>query len=80
YVYNDASQLVSSNGTTTGWSYDKAGNETAAAPVNGTARTGETWTDHGQLKSITTVGTTRALTHAGTDNTERTALADTTFH
>ncbi|KOX26659.1 hypothetical protein ADL06_15145, partial [Streptomyces sp. NRRL F-6491] len=32
YVYNDASQLVSSNGTTTGWSYDKAGNETAAAP------------------------------------------------
>ncbi|MGA5499245.1 RHS repeat-associated core domain-containing protein [Streptomyces cinereoruber] len=80
YVYNDASQLVSSNGTTTGWSYDKAGNETAAAPVNGTARTGETWTDHGQLKSITTASTTRALTHAGTDNTERTELADTAFH
>ncbi|MFD5110112.1 RHS repeat-associated core domain-containing protein [Streptomyces cinereoruber] len=80
YGYNDASQLTSKSGVTTGWSYDKAGNETAAAPADGTARTGETWSDHGQLKSITTAGTTRALTHAGTDNTERTKLADTTFH
>ncbi|MFF0276907.1 RHS repeat-associated core domain-containing protein [Streptomyces sp. NPDC004330] len=65
---------------TTGWSYDKAGNETSAAPSGGTARTGETWTDHSQLKSLTTAGTTRALTHAGTDNAERTSLADTAFH
>ncbi|MFJ3539615.1 RHS repeat-associated core domain-containing protein [Streptomyces sp. NPDC090109] len=80
YGYNDASQLTSKDGVSTGWSYDKTGNETAAAPAGGTARTGEIWTDHGQLKSITTAGTTRALTHAGTDNTERTKLADTTFH
>ncbi|MFE9743102.1 RHS repeat-associated core domain-containing protein [Streptomyces sp. NPDC006477] len=80
YGYNDASQLISKGGVTTGWSYDKAGNETSAAPADGPARTGETWTDHGQLKSITTAGTARALTHAGTDNTERTKLADTTFH
>ncbi|MFF7849046.1 RHS repeat-associated core domain-containing protein [Streptomyces sp. NPDC007910] len=80
YGYNDASQLTSKDGVSTGWSYDKTGNETAAAPAGGTARTGETWTDHGQLKSITTAGTTRALTHAGTDNTERTELAGTTFH
>ncbi|WP_455567272.1 RHS repeat-associated core domain-containing protein [Streptomyces cinereoruber] len=80
YGYNDASQLITKGGMATGWSYDKAGNETSAAPADGTARTGETWTDHGQLKSITTAGTTRALTHAGTDNTERTELADTTFH
>lgn len=80
YGYNDASQLVTKSGATTGWSYDKAGNETSAAPIGGAARTGETWTDHGQLKSITTAGTTRALTHAGTDNTERIKLADTTFH
>ncbi len=76
YGYNDASK----DGVSTGWSYDKTGNETAAAPAGGTARTGEIWTDHGQLKSITTAGTTRALTHAGTDNTERTELAGTTFH
>ncbi|MCQ0025056.1 DUF6531 domain-containing protein [Streptomyces somaliensis DSM 40738] len=80
YAYNDASQLTTSNGTTTGWSYDKAGNETAAAPAGGTFRTSQTWTDHSQLKSIATTGVARTLTHAGTDNTERTKLADTTFH
>ncbi|MFJ8298267.1 RHS repeat-associated core domain-containing protein [Streptomyces sp. NPDC094447] len=80
YGYNDGSQLTTKDGVATGWSYDKAGNETSAAPSGGTARTGETWTDHSQLKSLTTAGTTRALTHAGTDNTERTSLADTAFH
>ncbi|MEU7696682.1 RHS repeat-associated core domain-containing protein [Streptomyces sp. NPDC039028] len=80
YGYNDASQLTTKDGVTTGWSYDKAGNETSAAPSGGTARTGETWTDHSQLKSLTTAGTTRALTHAGTDNAERTSIADTAFH
>ncbi|MFJ3767239.1 RHS repeat-associated core domain-containing protein [Streptomyces sp. NPDC090082] len=80
YGYNDASQLVTTNGATTGWSYDKTGNETSAAPADGTARTGEAWTDHSQLKSITTSGTPLPLTHAGTDNTERTKLGGTTFH
>ena len=31
YTYNDASELTAKNGTNTGWSYDKLGNETAAA-------------------------------------------------
>ncbi|MGW5604481.1 RHS repeat-associated core domain-containing protein, partial [Streptomyces rochei] len=31
YTYNDASELTGKNGSTTGWSYDKLGNETAAA-------------------------------------------------
>ncbi|MFF9428903.1 RHS repeat-associated core domain-containing protein [Streptomyces sp. NPDC014746] len=80
YGYNDASQLVTVNGATTGWSYDKTGNETSAAPADGTARTGETWTDHSQLKSITTSGSTLPVTHAGTSNAERTKLGGTAFH
>ncbi|WP_308282244.1 RHS repeat-associated core domain-containing protein [Streptomyces lichenis] len=80
YAYNDASQLISRNGSTTGWSYDKSGNETAGAPQDGTARTGEAWTDHSQLKAITTDGTTRDGVHAGTDNDERTKLGTTWFH
>ncbi|MGJ7874782.1 hypothetical protein [Streptomyces rochei] len=43
YTYNDASELTGKIGSTTGWSYDKFGNETAAA--SGTARPNETWTD-----------------------------------
>ncbi len=31
YTYNDASELTGKNGSTTGWSYDKLGNETGAA-------------------------------------------------
>ncbi|MEW2266066.1 RHS repeat-associated core domain-containing protein [Streptomyces sp. NPDC047853] len=78
YTYNDASQLTGKNGTTTGWSYDKLGNETAAADT--TPRTGETWTDHSQLAGITTGGKTYDLVHAGTSNAERTKLGDTWFH
>ncbi|QEU89390.1 RHS repeat-associated core domain-containing protein [Streptomyces viridosporus] len=78
YTYNDASQLTGKNGSTTGWSYDKLGNETAAA--GNTPRTGETWTDHSQLSGITTGGTTYDLVHAGTDNSERTKLGSTWFH
>ncbi|WP_434600132.1 RHS repeat-associated core domain-containing protein [Streptomyces sp. A5-4] len=78
YTYNDASQLTAKGGSTTGWSYDKAGNETAAATT--TARTGETWSDFSQLTSITTGGTARDLVYAGTTNDERTKLGDTWFH
>ncbi|MFG3155363.1 RHS repeat-associated core domain-containing protein [Streptomyces sp. NPDC048219] len=78
YTYNDASELTGKNGTTTGWSYDKLGNETAAA--DNTPRTGETWTDHSQLAGITTGGKTYDLVHAGTTNAERTKLGVTWFH
>ncbi|MEV4999382.1 RHS repeat-associated core domain-containing protein [Streptomyces niveus] len=80
YTYNDASQLTARDGSTTGWSYDLAGNETAADPASGTARTGETFSDHGQLTNITTAATARDLVHAGTTNDERTKLAGTWFH
>ncbi|MEU7283054.1 RHS repeat-associated core domain-containing protein [Streptomyces sp. NPDC045431] len=80
YGYNDASQLISAGGSTTGWSYDKSGNELAGDPTSGYARSGETWSDHSQLKTITTGGTARDASHAGTDNSERTKLGDTWFH
>ncbi|MCC9158686.1 DUF6531 domain-containing protein [Streptomyces parvulus] len=78
YTYNDASQLTAKNGTTTGWSYDKLGNETAAA--DNTPRTGESWTDYSQLAGITAGGKTYDLVHAGTSNAERTKLGSTWFH
>ncbi|GAA2542090.1 hypothetical protein GCM10010398_31120 [Streptomyces fimbriatus] len=64
YTYDDASELTGKNGSTTGWSYDKLGNETAAA--DNTPRTGETWTDYSQLAGITAGGKTYDLVHAGT--------------
>ncbi|MFJ8187930.1 hypothetical protein [Streptomyces sp. NPDC096105] len=69
---------VAHDGSTTGWSYDKLGNETAAA--DNTPRTGETWTDHSQLSGITAGGTTYDLVHAGATNAERTKLGSTWFH
>ncbi|MFE1013776.1 RHS repeat-associated core domain-containing protein [Streptomyces sp. NPDC058794] len=78
YTYNDASELTGKNGSTTGWSYDKLGNETAAA--GNTPRSGETWTDYSQLAGITAGGKTYDLVHAGTTNAERTKLGETWFH
>ncbi|WP_353945307.1 RHS repeat-associated core domain-containing protein [Streptomyces sp. HUAS MG91] len=78
YTYNDASQLITKNGSATGWSYDKAGNETAGASE--TARTAETYTDFSQLSSITTNGTARAGQYASTDSSERVKLGETVFH
>ncbi|MEV6881314.1 RHS repeat-associated core domain-containing protein [Streptomyces sp. NPDC051135] len=78
YTYNDASELTGKNGSTTGWSYDKLGNEIAGAGV--TVRTGESWTDYSQLAGITTGGKTYDLVHAGTSNAERTKLGSTWFH
>ncbi|GAB2896803.1 RHS repeat-associated core domain-containing protein [Streptomyces deserti] len=78
YTYDDASELTGKNGSTTGWSYDKLGNETAGAST--TARTNETWTDYSQLSTITAGGKSYDLVHAGTDNSERTKLGSTWFH
>ncbi|WP_240466432.1 RHS repeat-associated core domain-containing protein, partial [Streptomyces sp. S5] len=80
YTYNDAQQLISKNGTTNGWSYDKVGNELAAASTDAAARTGETWSDLSQLTSLTVAGKTYPGQYASTDQSERIALGDTFFH
>ncbi len=68
--------------TSTGgtWSYDKIGNETAAASTPDYTRTGETWTDHSQMSSITVNGATYAGQYGSTDQSERIKLGDTAFH
>ncbi|MFF6811577.1 RHS repeat-associated core domain-containing protein [Streptomyces sp. NPDC012403] len=78
YTYNDASELTGKNGSTTGWSYDKLGNETSGA--GSVARTNETWTDYSQPSGITAGGKTYDLVHSGTTNAERTKLGSTWFH
>lgn len=80
YTYNDASQITGKNGDTSGWSYDKSGNETAAAPTQETARTGGTWNDFSQQTSITQGGQEFKGRYASTDQSERTQFGDTTFH
>ncbi|MFI6377710.1 RHS repeat-associated core domain-containing protein [Streptomyces sp. NPDC050546] len=78
YTYDDALEVTGKNGSTTGWSYDRLGNETAGSSA--TARTNETWTDHSQLSGVTAGGSSYDLVHAGTDNSERTKLGSTWFH
>ncbi|MGW1958556.1 DUF6531 domain-containing protein [Streptomyces sp. NPDC001920] len=80
WTYNDALQLTAQNGSTTGWSYDKLGNETAGGRTPMTARTNETWTDYSQPSGLTVNGSAYDLVHAGTDNFERTKLGSTWFH
>lgn len=79
YAYNDASQLTGMNGSTAGWSYNGAGDETASASLAG-ARTAETWSDFNQLTSLSAGGTTYTAAYSGNDNGERTRLGATTFH
>ncbi|MFD0420522.1 RHS repeat-associated core domain-containing protein [Streptomyces parvus] len=80
YTYDDASQLTGVNGSTSGWSYDKAGNETAGAPTPETARSGGQWSDFSQLTSLTQGGTDFKGRYASTDQSERTQFGDTTYH
>ncbi|MFE9834528.1 RHS repeat-associated core domain-containing protein [Streptomyces sp. NPDC005551] len=80
YTYNDAQQLTGKSGTTGTWSYDKIGNETAAASTDDYIRTGEKWTDHSQMTSITVGGKTYAGQYGSTDQSERIKLGDTFFH
>ncbi|MFG2497440.1 RHS repeat-associated core domain-containing protein [Streptomyces sp. NPDC048441] len=80
YTYNGASQITGKNGSTTNWSYDQAGNETAAAPTAETTRTGGEWSDFSQQTSITQGGTTYKGRYASTDNSERTQFGSTAFH
>ncbi|MYV44048.1 RHS repeat protein, partial [Streptomyces sp. SID1328] len=75
YTYNAANQITGMNGDTTGWSYDKNGNELSAAGQ--LPRSGETYNDFNQLTSLTTGGTTSHYTYAGTDSSNR-LTADST--
>ncbi|WP_307679905.1 RHS repeat-associated core domain-containing protein [Streptomyces sp. V4I2] len=80
YTYNDAAQLTSKNGSTTNWSYDQAGNETAGASTPEETRTAEKWSDFSQLTSLTVAGKTYAGEYGSTDSSERLRLGDTYFH
>ncbi|MFJ3969188.1 RHS repeat-associated core domain-containing protein [Streptomyces parvus] len=80
YTVNDAQQITAKNGSATNWSYDKIGNETAAASTPESTRTGITWSDHSQMTSITTGGRTYAGQYGSTDQSERIKLGDTFFH
>ncbi|MFH0180365.1 RHS repeat-associated core domain-containing protein [Streptomyces cacaoi] len=80
YTYNDAQQLTAKSSSTGTWSYDAIGNETAAASTDDYIRTGETWSDHSQMTSITVNGKTYAGQYGSTDQSERVILGDTYFH
>lgn len=80
YTINDAQQITAKDNSTTNWSYDQIGNETAAASTPETTRTGIKWTDHSQMTSITTGGKTYAGQYGSTDQSERIKLGVTYFH
>ncbi|MEW1611443.1 MULTISPECIES: RHS repeat-associated core domain-containing protein [unclassified Streptomyces] len=80
YTINDAQQVTAKDGSTTNWSYDKIGNETAGASTPEGTRTGVKWTDYSQMTSITTGGKTYAGQYGSTDQSERVKLGDTFFH
>ncbi|MER7148379.1 RHS repeat-associated core domain-containing protein [Streptomyces xanthochromogenes] len=80
YTVNDAEQITGKNGSTTNWSYDRAGNETAGASTPEGTRTAEKWSDYSQLKSLTVGSTVYAGQYASTDQSERTKLGQTSFH
>ncbi|MFJ9621959.1 RHS repeat-associated core domain-containing protein [Streptomyces sp. NPDC101181] len=80
YTINDAQQITAKDGSTTNWSYNQIGNETAAASTTEGTRTGIKWTDHSQMTSITTGGKTHTGQYGSTDQSERIKLGDTFFH
>ncbi|MFE3633491.1 RHS repeat-associated core domain-containing protein [Streptomyces sp. NPDC059168] len=80
YTYNDAQELTAKSSTSGIWSYDAIGNETAGASTDDYTRTGEKWTDHSQMSSITVDGKTYAGQYGSTDQSERIHLGDTYFH
>lgn len=80
YTINDAQQITAKDSSSTNWSYDQIGNETAAASTSESTRTGVKWSDHSQMTSITTGGKTYAGQYGSTDQSERIKLGDTFFH
>lgn len=80
YTINDAQQITAKNGSSTNWSYDQIGNETAGASTPESTRTGVKWSDYSQMTSITTGGKTYTGQYGSTDQSERVKLGDTFFH
>ncbi|MFG2923223.1 RHS repeat-associated core domain-containing protein [Streptomyces sp. NPDC048305] len=80
YTINDAQQITAKNDSTTNWSYDKIGNETAGASTPEGTRTGVKWSDYSQMTSITTGGKTYTGQYGSTDQSERIKLGETFFH
>ncbi|MEV7699924.1 RHS repeat-associated core domain-containing protein [Streptomyces sp. NPDC086779] len=80
YAVNDAQQITAKNSSTTNWSYDKAGNETAGASTTEGTRTGVAWSDFSQMTSVTVGGKTYAGQYGSTDQSERIKFGDTYFH
>ncbi|MHA6765712.1 RHS repeat-associated core domain-containing protein [Streptacidiphilus sp. PAMC 29251] len=77
YTVNAADETSGTNGTTTGWSCDADGNETAAADT--LPRSGEAYSAFNQPTSLTASGTTTAQTYAGTDSSDRLTAGTTGF-
>jgi RHS repeat-associated protein len=77
YTYNDANELTAKNGSSTGWTYDSNGNETAG--VGSATRTSETYNTKNQYTGATVGGTAATMSYAGRDNTERVSASGVTF-
>jgi len=76
FGFNDANQLIS-RGSTTGFSYDANGNETAAA--GSTTRTNATWNNTDQLTAVTVGATSTTMTYLGLDQSDRLTAGGTSF-
>lgn len=77
FGYNDANQLISRGGSTTGFSYDANGNETSAVGVS--ARTGGTWNAKEQLTAVSVGGTTINANYSGDGNGLRLTAGATSY-
>jgi RHS repeat-associated protein len=77
YTYNGANELTALNGSSTGWSYDADGNETAGN--SSTPRTSEQYTPTNALQSITTGGSATAMTYNSSGNNARVTSGGTSY-
>jgi RHS repeat-associated protein len=77
FGYNAANQLISRNGSTSGFAYDLNGNEAAA--VGATSRTAGSWNNKDQLTSVTANGTAVPFAYTGLSQNERTSRGGTSF-
>ena len=76
FGYNAANQLASKAGSTTDWTYDSNGNQTASAGA--VTLTAGSYNNKNQLTSTTPAGSTaRASTYSGLDQNEAVNLAGT---
>jgi RHS repeat-associated protein len=66
FTYNNANEIITRAGSSTGWSYDANGAETAA--VGAATRSAGSWNPKLQNTSTTVGGTAQARTYTGTGN------------